>query len=158
MERAPSCAKSPPGGDTHTHIHTLPQQTNTVMENNLWPTLVEPTFQRSPGNIYECHTIVDEGPKQARLSALDIYPKKRVKQQRATPKNRHWKHAAYGGGDGCGGGRKNCSIRAGYYWMGMNAYLTEESTSPPTIRVCFVSACLFLAYERKSVDMATFLW
>jgi len=59
--------------------------------------LVEATFQRSPGNIYECHTIGDEGPK-ARLSALDIYPKKRVKHKRATPKNRHWKHATFGGG------------------------------------------------------------
>lgn len=28
-----------------------------------------------------------------RLSASDIYPKKRVKYKRATPKNRHWKHA-----------------------------------------------------------------
>jgi len=86
MERAPSCAKSPPGGDTHTNTQQTDRQT--VMENNLWPTLVEATFQRSPGNIYECHTIGDEGPK-ARLSALDIYPKKRVKHKRATPKNRH---------------------------------------------------------------------
>lgn len=69
-----------------------------------------------------------------RLSASDIYPKKRVKYKRATPKNRHWKHAM-----------SPVSV--------LDIIIEWRRLLPPWIPLpgfkCFVSACLFLAHEKE---------
>lgn len=95
MERAPELRKiTAVGRDTTRHTSQRHTQKWTDIENNLWPTLVRSNFSTVAWEYLwmPCHKNWQQGATTHRLAGLDIYPKKRVKYKRATPKNRHRNH------------------------------------------------------------------